>query len=368
VSPARLALALGLAAAGPAAAFERVTVVDGDPSSACLWWGRASEPRWAPPQAAWPGPRGPIWQLSTAHLPAACGGLEAVRGVVRQAFAQWSGATRAGEAEPCTGFAPSEGEPTPAVAIGHDGANLVVFRAGDCADLAPPGAPCLTEGGCGNLYNCWESESCTAASCAHLPTVLALTWNTMDLETGEILDSDVELQDWNGSATGPTGWVFTCAPADWTGAAPTCPAGSPWSAPGCVWADVGNTLTHEAGHVAGLDHLGGAPCVEPVASRPTMCPSAPPGTLWMRTLSADEVEGVCAIYPRAAATVTCVAPPSACGCGGGEASWPALVALGLLGLRRGTGPRATDRRGRGPGPAEGRRRAGPRPGGGPARR
>jgi hypothetical protein len=322
------ALGAALCAAAPAAGYERITT-DGDPTSPCLWWGRGGEPRWAPRDTSWLGPRGPVWQLSTAHAPAGCGGLEAARALAREAFAQWSGATRAGEAAPCTDFTLAEGPDTAAQAVGRDGTNLVVFRSGDCADVAPPGDPCLTEGGCGNRYNCWESD-CFAGGGPHCPTVLALTWNTMDLDTGEIVDSDIELQDWNGDPGAPTGWYFTCAPAAWGGSAPACSVSSPWGQQGCTAVDVGNTLTHEVGHVVGLDHVPSSACGVPVATRPTMCASAPPGTLWMRTLSADEVEGVCAIYPRGQPTLTCAAPPAGCGCGG-AASWPAiLVALSLL--------------------------------------
>jgi len=339
VSRLAAAAALGLCAAAPAAAFERITT-DGDPASPCLWWGRSGEPRWVPRGTSWLGRRGPVWQLSTAHAPSGCASLDEAHALVREAFAQWTGAARAGDAGPCTDFTPIEGPPTPAHVVGRDGTNLVVFRSGDCADVAPVGDPCLTEGGCGNRYNCWESD-CFSGGGPHCPTVLALTWNTMDLGTGEIVDSDIELQDWNGSTSAPTGWYFTCAPTAWTGTAPACSVGSPYGQQGCTAVDVGNTLTHEVGHVVGLDHVASPACAAAAADlRPTMCASAPPGTLWMRTLAADEVDGICAIYPRGQATLTCVEPAAGCGCGGGAASWPALLLMPLL-RRRGTSPRPT---------------------------
>jgi hypothetical protein len=339
------ALCAALCATVPAAAYERLTTIDGDPASPCLWWGRGGEPRWAPRDTSWLGERGPVWQLSTAHVPSGCAGLEEARVLVREAFAQWSGATRAGEAVPCTGFAPAEGPPTASPSVGRDGVNLVVFRAGGCLDVVPPTDPCLTEGGCGNRYNCWELDG------VHGDEVLALTWNTMDLETGEIVDSDIEMHDWDGKprigepVAGP--FYFTCTPASWDPSGQRPPACQAYGEAGCLSADVGNTLTHEVGHVVGLDHVASPACAAAAEElRPTMCATARPGTtLWMRTLSADEVEGVCAIYPRGGPTLTCVEPAAGCGCGGGEASWPVILVLSLL-LRRGTGPRASRRGGR----------------------
>lgn len=106
--------------------------------------------------------------------------------------------------------------------------------------------------------------------------------------------------------------------------------------------DIGNTLTHEAGHFIGLDH-------SPVRDS-TMFASAPAGETAKRSLQQDDIDGVCTIYPRGAAT------PGAAGSGssGGNSSKSddgdgylcsaapsngapglgAFVLLGLLGLSR----------------------------------
>jgi MYXO-CTERM domain-containing protein len=53
--------------------------------------------------------------------------------------------------------------------------------------------------------------------------------------------------------------------------------------------DVTNTVAHEAGHFLGLDHTG--------VEAATMHASAPPGEVSKRSLDADDIEGLCAIYP-----------------------------------------------------------------------
>ena len=52
--------------------------------------------------------------------------------------------------------------------------------------------------------------------------------------------------------------------------------------------DIGNTVTHEAGHFLGLDHVSDAAT--------TMYPTAPPGEISKRVLSSDDINGVCSIY------------------------------------------------------------------------
>jgi hypothetical protein len=62
------------------------------------------------------------------------------------------------------------------------------------------------------------------------------------------------------------------------------------SAPDKVFADVANTLTHEAGHVVGLDHS--------TDMNSVMYPTAKLGEISKRTLVQDDIDGVCAIYPK----------------------------------------------------------------------
>lgn len=53
--------------------------------------------------------------------------------------------------------------------------------------------------------------------------------------------------------------------------------------------DLRNTLTHEVGHLLGLDHTS--------VAEATMFPSAPPGEASKSTLHQDDIQGVCDIYP-----------------------------------------------------------------------
>lgn len=107
--------------------------------------------------------------------------------------------------------------------------------------------------------------------------------------------------------------------------------------------DVWNTAAHEIGHVAGLDHT--------PETEATMFYTAPAGERSKRTLHADDVEGLCAIYPQPAdgAEDACAAAEPAgdyadevydtdggagsCDQSGGAPAW-ALSLLVLLGLRR----------------------------------
>jgi MYXO-CTERM domain-containing protein len=105
---------------------------------------------------------------------------------------------------------------------------------------------------------------------------------------------------------------------------------------GCDGYDLRNTVTHEAGHFVGLAHPCGDPsgpsCQQsppagevPYSDR-TMYPTTSAGQISKRTLSVDDVAGVCAIYP----------PASGCGCGTSGAPGvlaAALAALALLAAR-----------------------------------
>lgn len=93
---------------------------------------------------------------------------------------------------------------------------------------------------------------------------IALTTTTYKVETGEIVDADMELngRDFRFAILDKTDPMFT---------------------------DIANTVTHEAGHFVGLDH----------ASDPhtTMYPAAPYGEISKRQLAQDDIDGICEIYP-----------------------------------------------------------------------
>jgi hypothetical protein len=93
---------------------------------------------------------------------------------------------------------------------------------------------------------------------------IAFTSVTYDPVTGVIVDADIEL---NGED-----YAFTADPAT-----------EPFKI------DVQNTVTHEMGHVLGLDHT-----TDPFT---TMYTEAMPGETLKRTLEQDDVDGLCTLYP-----------------------------------------------------------------------
>jgi len=105
---------------------------------------------------------------------------------------------------------------------------------------------------------------------------LGLTTLTFNLDTGEIYDGDMEI---NGTSkivltTGDTG----------------------------VKVDLASVITHEAGHFLGLGHS--------LDKTATMYAAYTPGTVTLRDLEADDVAGVCEIYPPSAANrATCDPTP-----------------------------------------------------------
>jgi hypothetical protein len=94
------------------------------------------------------------------------------------------------------------------------------------------------------------------------PNTLALTTVTYALDTGDIYDADMELNSFNNT--------FTTGDVD-------------------VQTDLASVLQHETGHFLGMAH----------SKNPTavMFPEYTPGTITLRTLTADDIAGICAIYP-----------------------------------------------------------------------
>jgi len=131
---------------------------------------------------------------------------------------------------------------------------------------------------------------------------IAVTLTTFSCTTGEILDADITL---NGAS-----FTFTTEPST-------------------TAADVQNTVTHEAGHLLGFDHS-----PDPDS---TMYADAPLGETTKRSLTDDDITGLCTVYP------TDFQPPSTGGtptskhhggCSGGPAGAPALaLVLALVGRR-----------------------------------
>ena len=164
-------------------------------------------------------------------------------------------------------------------------------------------------------------------------SALAVTSIFKKVNSGEILDTDIELNAVNYA------WSdLVLHPESATGAT----------------ADYQNALTHEIGHVLGLDHNcytvndgptrlddnTGTPTVDcynnpdlPLAvAAATMYPSVGLDDTARRTLTPDDELGVCEIYPHV--HDTCPAPPSEGGCSVAPSvtirrGWPAILFLGL---------------------------------------
>ena len=161
-----------------------------------------------------------------------------------------------------------------------------------CTGTASDGS-CATVAGNGNWVNfVHDAHTWQAQGVSNL--VVALTVLTYDRNSGAVRDADVLLDDW--------GHDFCVAP--------DCAAGA---------YDLQSTLTHEFGHVLGLDHSG-----DPEA---TMYAGADPGETKKRTLDADDTAGICTTYRTTCSA--CSDPPKASGCTAGRiaSGWPLLLLL-----------------------------------------
>jgi len=105
----------------------------------------------------------------------------------------------------------------------------------------------------------------------HDPEAFALTsvWHN---GKGVIRDGDMEINDTRNQGV--------------------CPSVGP-----CTFADVGNVVTHEAGHFFGMAHS--------QDENATMFASAKVGEIMKRDLAPDDEEGLCTAYPPGTLTGTC---------------------------------------------------------------
>jgi MYXO-CTERM domain-containing protein len=304
-----LALALGVSALAPeAAAYVRYLSKDG--KVAFAW------PQTCIALVGYP-------ENFTSMMP-----LEEITSDASGAASAWSGTS-----DPCTDLAITVTMTTapshPVSATDHE--NSLVFRTTNWCLL-------LSDGSCDPTSNAYDSSA------------LALTSVSASTVTGHIKDADIEV---NGFFM----WADLVAHPE-------------LDTPNTKFQDLQNALTHEMGHLIGLDHTCVAPNTTP---RPvdnlgnpvpdcntappdivdtTMFPSATPGDTSKRTLSADDQQAVCDIYP-VSANLPCIAPPdpepSACNCAagpGGAGAGAGLAAAALASLfalrarrRRGGGPR-----------------------------
>jgi hypothetical protein len=290
-------------AAIPAAAYVRETTAVGSPKEGvCLWWGT----------------RTVTYRVNAAAVThTACPSPATAEAEVALGFDAW------GAASTCTDFRFVHGASTSQLNVAADGVNLVVFRMGRCAAGQTPAA-----------NNCWDSQNYGA-------TTTAITTTHFDNTTGQITDADMELFAWDGiSPTITNGHYFSCGGEG----APTC--GS-FTGTACNDTDIQAVVTHEAGHVLGLDHV----CEYGEIRTPPQYPSCSAagasypqimnplvGAYTDRGPKPDDVAGVCAIYPKGGATLTCGSAPKkssgGCSAGGADAVGLVVAALAVARLRR----------------------------------
>jgi uncharacterized protein (TIGR03382 family) len=204
--------------------------------------------------------------------------------------------------------------------VGGENRNVVLFRQRRCGDtsVVPATDPCWKDEVCGNAYDCWDNDTQT----------IAVTLTTYDEKSGIIYDSDIELNS--------PGFLFTTEDAG-----PLC--SPPTVTTNCISTDVANTVTHEVGHLVGLDHTNNPGS--------TMNPRAPPGEFTKRTIDQGSRDFVCKTYPQGQASKSCVHTPSdttlgrkaqvsGCASTGAEAWLPALAGWALWLVRRRRGARS----------------------------
>ncbi len=310
-----LAIAAALLAAAGSA---RANVREKSNSGLCLWW-----------KARQIGYRVNDFSVNgadqvCAQAPSSAAAI--VHPQVTASFTTWTQAGAPGAV--CTDLQLHFLGPDPSTNTGNDGKNLVIWRRGQCSNTAivPGNDPCIDAHGCADKYNCWDHSD---------PGVIALTTTSYATATGEIVDADMELDAWYppgaSTGTGTNGFYFTCVD-------PPATQGCSDGQTNCIEIDVRNTVTHEAGHVIGLGHTcpSATTCPNPAAAAAVMAPTATAGETSKRVLTADDIAGVCAIYPAGQATDTCGQDPGAkSGCGCSSVGPEGLLGLaGLLALRR----------------------------------
>jgi MYXO-CTERM domain-containing protein len=216
----------------------------------------------------------------------------------------------------------SSSDPTPRAV--NDGRNNIIFRSTSwCKQM--PGGEC-------------------DPTMPYDPAALALTSVSASTSSGIIRDADLEVNAYRFS------WADLVKHSDLRG-------------DGQSFHDLQNAVTHEMGHVIGLDHTcylqppplidnSGQPTPDCASAPPdvlatTMFPSANPGDVDKRDLAPDDQLAVCEIYPAAQDPMVCApggTDPKGCACTTGGPATPGLasfvLAAALLLIMRGRRRRA----------------------------
>lgn len=190
--------------------------------------------------------------------------------------------------------------------------HAVLFRGRRCSEVAPADDDChLPENlDCDVRFHCWSDDIDTGGD------VLAVTLVTADVRSGRILDADVVVDE--------SDFEF----ADLT----TNRCSSERDPSHC--ADLQNALTHEFGHAAGFAHS--ADVLATMYGQVVVA-----GETSKRELAQDDIDGLCAVYPRGLRTQTCASlgtlEVNGWGCSSTEGGSGAalLLALSWFGRRRG---------------------------------
>ncbi|HEX8818528.1 MAG TPA: myxosortase-dependent metalloprotease, MXAN_2677/MXAN_2678 family [Archangium sp.] len=294
------ALALGQTTSEP---YVRSRVTANDPNTHCLFWTVPTI----------------TWQLSSVGNPKSTDAQKQNEfAAIRASFQSWQDVFSA-----CGNLRIQEAAVVDDREVGYElrgeNRNIVLFRSRRCADpnVVPSDDECWDDDVCGNVYDCWDGDDRT----------IALTLTTYDEKSGIIYDSDIQLNS--------AGFAFTTVDK------PACTQPITINTNTCVATDVQNTMTHEIGHLIGLDHT--------LAAGSTMYPRAPPGEISKRTVDDGSRNFVCMTYPRGQPSQSCVTPsvvstrgspaalgPLATGCSSADTGggWPALLGGALLAWRR----------------------------------
>lgn len=295
MSFAPLLIALALGQSDP---YIRSRVTAGDTSTQCLFWTVPTI----------------TWQLSSPGNPKSSDLQKQQEfAAIRRSFQSWETIF-----ESCGNLRFQEGAMTDSRQVGYvtkgTNENVVLFRSQHCKDVTPVNDPCWKDESCGNVHDCWDGDAFT----------IALTLTTYDQKSGIIYDSDIQLNS--------SDFVFTTVDG------PACSV--PVNNGTCVATDVQNTMTHEIGHLIGLDHT--------LATGSVMYPKAPTGETSKRTIDSGSRDFVCTAYPKGHPSQSCFTPTlnagstvaalgqQATGCSstGGGPWLSALVGGALLAWRR----------------------------------
>jgi hypothetical protein len=265
--------------------YARTHVNATDPSSHCLWWKEGTVT---------------FTQSDMGNPETRPAGAEF--GAVTRAWQSWQaihdecGNLTLREGPPVSGGQGSRARRIAYDPSASDNINLILFRQRIC----PTGDPCSSAGDCNNKYDCWSNNSGT----------IALTTTTFTVSTGQILDADVELNAASFHFTAVDG--RTCVPPNLDS---------------CVSTDIQNTMTHEFGHVHGLDHTSYVDRGTGKAS--IMNPNADRGEVSKRIIDPATKGFVCNdAYPKGRPSHDCVATQSS-GCSS-VAGLPLLPAAGWI--------------------------------------